>query len=236
MISNAFNSTGTPHDRQGAAVDVLVVLVLVFASTVVGALIASLWPVPEIPAAIAIQGIMMLASVRFLLGRRDGRARDIGLVVPRPRDVIRALLILMTCYATTTLALMPLSVFAPDAMQGHMDTTRLLGLRLTEGMPWTMTGLLMLFVVFYEEVVARGFLLARCRLLLHTRWAAVLLSSLLFGLAHLYQGWGGALLTAIVGAVFAGFTLRWGTLWPAILAHAGLNLSTLVALDHLADL
>ena len=91
------------------------------------------------------------------------------------------------------------------------------------------------FVGFYEEVVARGFLLARCRVLLHTRWAAVLLSSLLFGLAHLYQGWGGVVLTAIVGAVFAGITLRWGTLWPVILAHAGLKLSTPVALDRFAD-
>ena len=119
-------------------------------------------------------------------------------------------------------------------MQRHMATTRLIGMGLTEDMPWMMTGLLMLFVGFYEEVVARGFLLARCRVLLDARWAAALLSSLLFGLAHLYQGWVGALLTAIVGAVFAGFTLRWGTLWPVILAHAALNLSTLAGLDHLA--
>jgi uncharacterized protein len=64
-------------------------------------------------------------------------------------------------------------------------------------------------------------------------WPALLVSSILFGLAHLHQGWVGAVQTMLIGVVFAAFTIRWGTLWPAILAHAGLNLASLLVLEGL---
>jgi membrane protease YdiL (CAAX protease family) len=100
--------------------------------------------------------------------------------------------------------------------------------------PFAAVALSMLFVGFYEEVLARGLLLQRCRRLfsevagpLGAVWLPVLVSSALFGAAHGYQGWLGVAQTGLIGIVLALLTLRWGTLWPAILAHAMLNAGSL---------
>jgi membrane protease YdiL (CAAX protease family) len=61
-------------------------------------------------------------------------------------------------------------------------------------------------------------------------WAPVLVSSVLFGLGHVYQGWIGVAQTTVIGAIFAIFTVRWATLWPAIMAHAALNTLSVAAL------
>jgi uncharacterized protein len=55
-------------------------------------------------------------------------------------------------------------------------------------------------------------------------WAAIVTATLLFGLAHAYQGPAGIPQTALVGAVMAGLTLWSGTLWSAILLHTIVDL------------
>jgi membrane protease YdiL (CAAX protease family) len=77
-----------------------------------------------------------------------------------------------------------------------------------------------------EEVAYRGFLLTRLREALGgvvgARTAlvgAVLVSSVLFGLAHTEQGWIGVTVVALDGIAFAWLRLRCGTLWAAVLAH-----------------
>jgi membrane protease YdiL (CAAX protease family) len=89
----------------------------------------------------------------------------------------------------------------------------------------------MFLVGAYEELSARGFLLARCRAALGGVWPPVLLSSLVFGLGHLYQGVLGVLQTAVIGVILALYTVHWGTLWPAIIAHALLNTLSIAALE-----
>lgn len=55
-------------------------------------------------------------------------------------------------------------------------------------------------------------------------WLALAVATMLFGLAHAYQGPAGIPRTAIVGAVMA--LLAWwaGTIWPAILLHTIVDL------------
>jgi uncharacterized protein len=55
-------------------------------------------------------------------------------------------------------------------------------------------------------------------------WMAIAAATLLFGLAHAYQGPAGIPKTALVGAVMAGLTLWAGTIWPAILLHTIVDL------------
>ncbi|HEU4427389.1 MAG TPA: CPBP family intramembrane glutamic endopeptidase [Myxococcota bacterium] len=83
-------------------------------------------------------------------------------------------------------------------------------------------------VVFVEEWVFRG-LLARelCALLGSGRAAlgiGLATSSLVFGLAHAYQGIGGIVSTGVVGFVLAAITARerWN-LWPAVIAHGTID-------------
>jgi membrane protease YdiL (CAAX protease family) len=49
---------------------------------------------------------------------------------------------------------------------------------------------------------------------------ALTVSSLLFGLGHLYQGLGGAISIAVVGFLYALVFLRKGKAWEAVVAHA----------------
>ena len=79
---------------------------------------------------------------------------------------------------------------------------------------------------FCEEVAFRGYLMTRLRLLgrLESWIVPMTVSSLVFGLCHLYQGWSNVLLLSIYGLLFALLYLRTGSLWPAILAHALQNL------------
>ena len=74
-----------------------------------------------------------------------------------------------------------------------------------------------------EELAYRGFLMPALTLLMGWSWGAALLSSAVFGLLHAYQGWLGIFRTAALGFVLAGSFIVAGTLWPAILAHAILD-------------
>lgn len=51
------------------------------------------------------------------------------------------------------------------------------------------------------------------------RWLGVLLSALLFGLAHLYQGPAGVANTALSGLILGIVYLRFGRVWPLMISH-----------------
>lgn len=70
-----------------------------------------------------------------------------------------------------------------------------------------------------EEVVFRGFLLAVLAPALGDPWTALLVSSLAFGVLHVYQGPWGIARTALLGALFGVSVLLHGTLWPAVIVH-----------------
>jgi membrane protease YdiL (CAAX protease family) len=55
-------------------------------------------------------------------------------------------------------------------------------------------------------------------------WIAVVVATLLFGLAHANQGPAGIPKTALVGAVMAAITLWADTIWPAMLLHTIVDL------------
>jgi len=75
-----------------------------------------------------------------------------------------------------------------------------------------------------EEIAYRGYLIPALTLLLGWEWGAAILSSAVFGLLHAYQGWLGIARTAALGLVLAASFILSGVLWPAILAHAILDL------------
>ena len=76
-----------------------------------------------------------------------------------------------------------------------------------------------------EELLFRGFLLWVLAHLLPSWWLAALVQAALFGVAHLYQGPRGVLTTFFVGAFLTGVVWISGSLWPAMLAHALLDLN-----------
>ena len=78
-----------------------------------------------------------------------------------------------------------------------------------------------------EELLYRGFLmdrLMRLRGMRGRKVPAAIIQAALFGLPHLYQGWGGVLVTATIGLFLAWlrFANR-GNLWACIIAHAAVD-------------
>jgi uncharacterized protein len=72
---------------------------------------------------------------------------------------------------------------------------------------------------FCEEFLFRGYLLTQLHDWLHSLWWAWAVSCIAFGLAHSYQGWSGMTRAGLLGALLAYPVVRWGSLYPAILAH-----------------
>ena len=83
-----------------------------------------------------------------------------------------------------------------------------------------------------EELVFRGFLLYYVSTYLPrlNTWEGVLLTSLVFGLAHIYQGWQGAVSVGVLGLVFAGFYWMTGSLLLPIVIHAAVDSRMLLML------
>jgi membrane protease YdiL (CAAX protease family) len=74
-----------------------------------------------------------------------------------------------------------------------------------------------------EEFLYRGFALAVLSRVGLPVWTVVLLSSVLFGLAHLYQGRGGLVSTLVVGTVLGTGRIAYDSLVPVIFWHSAID-------------
>ncbi|MCZ6636371.1 MAG: CPBP family intramembrane metalloprotease [bacterium] len=106
-----------------------------------------------------------------------------------------------------------------SSYEGIEGNNSLLAIYLT--VSWTTAG-------FGEELIFRGFLLAglaRCLGMSRAAWvAAVIVSSILFGLIHIRTGIGGVLETGMIGAVLGGlYLLSRRSIWAAYIAHGLAN-------------
>jgi uncharacterized protein len=70
-----------------------------------------------------------------------------------------------------------------------------------------------------EEFLYRGFAMAALTRAGLPVWGVVLSSSVLFGLAHLYQGRGGIFSTLVIGTVFGAARIAYDGLFPVMLWH-----------------
>jgi membrane protease YdiL (CAAX protease family) len=75
-----------------------------------------------------------------------------------------------------------------------------------------------------EEFMYRGFAMAALSRAGLPTWMVILVSSILFGLAHLYQGRGGLVGTLLLGAVFGGLRVAGGSLIPPMVWHAMIDI------------
>lgn len=75
-----------------------------------------------------------------------------------------------------------------------------------------------------EEFLYRGFAMAALQNVGLPTWSVVLLTALMFGLAHSYQGKSGIVGTSLLGLVFGVFRLLTGTLIPVAMWHATVDI------------
>ena len=72
-----------------------------------------------------------------------------------------------------------------------------------------------------EEVVFRGYFQRQFEAFTRSKWIALFLQAVLFGISHGYQGVQACVKIAIFGALFGLLALWRGSLRPGIIAHAG---------------
>ena len=87
---------------------------------------------------------------------------------------------------------------------------------------------------FIEELVFRAFLINSLDYLFGGNkisvWVAVILSSLIFGMIHSYQGITGILITTFVGLIFGiGYIFNKRRILPLILVHGIIDSLTLIS-------
>jgi len=75
-----------------------------------------------------------------------------------------------------------------------------------------------------EEFLYRGFAMAVPAQVGLKSWAVVLLSSILFGLAHSYQGRGGVVMTFLIGLILGTSRIVYDSLVPAMLWHSAVDI------------
>ena len=80
-----------------------------------------------------------------------------------------------------------------------------------------------------EEFLYRGFAMAALTRAGLSAWLVVLVSSVLFGLAHSYQGRGGIVMTFVVGLVLGASRLAYNSLVPAVFWHSAVDIAAGVA-------
>ncbi len=72
---------------------------------------------------------------------------------------------------------------------------------------------------FCEEFLYRGYLLTQFSRAFHSGAWGLAASSAAFGLAHAYQGWGGIVRAALLGALLGYAVVRAGSLYPSMATH-----------------
>ncbi|MCL1840925.1 MAG: CPBP family intramembrane metalloprotease [Propionibacteriaceae bacterium] len=79
-----------------------------------------------------------------------------------------------------------------------------------------------------EEIVMIGYVVTRWLQAGARWWVAVLGSALIRGTYHLYQGWGGFIGNAAMGAILGFFFYKTKRVWPLVIAHTILDVVSFV--------
>jgi membrane protease YdiL (CAAX protease family) len=177
--------------------------------------------------AIAVPLVPVLLAL-YLMG--PGVLRRIGLDRRRPGFDVGTGVLLAACIGIPGLALY-FGAVALD-LNLNVDTSGI-------GPQWYAVPILVLSALraaVQEEVIVVAFLIDRLGMKGWRFWAVLLTSALLRGSYHLYQGFGGFVGNAIMGAVFVLVYRRWGRLGPLVVAHFILDLVSFVGYDLLKQL
>jgi membrane protease YdiL (CAAX protease family) len=166
----------------------------------------------------SIATLWLLGTAAWLVGTREGGAAAVGLVP------LRWLSLAAWSVALTLGAMLIIVIFRVIADRVGAAESRLL----RELIPRTaeekrVFGMLSVAAGVGEEIAYRGYAIPALAPSLGFGGAAVV-TSVVFGALHGYQGWLGTTRTALMGGFLAWGFLAAGSLWPAIIAHSAVDL------------
>jgi CAAX protease family protein len=231
VLGTAARGVGWPPamTRGQAAIDILAIMALNFAlqfaifAAGVPQLLSRLFPTLGPLWVNVCLGVLALIAVSMVLYLRRQSVAAVGLVRASPwRTMGAAFLAIWACYGAVLVAV-PLFLWLTGRSLEGLVEERAKFFDEVPHLPVWQAALFSAFVGLHEEVLFRGFILGRLKALLRSNVGAVLISGLIFGLLHFYQGPIGVVQTTSVGIVLAMVVIRCGSVWPAILAHASFD-------------
>jgi membrane protease YdiL (CAAX protease family) len=170
--------------------------------------------------------LWLLGTACWFVGTRLDGASAVGLVSIGPLPLL-AWSLALTAGGMTTIW-----VFRAIGLRTGVKESRLL----RELLPRTskerrVFALLSVAAGSGEEMAYRGYAIPVLAPLLGVPGAAIL-TTLIFGVLHSYQGWLGIVRTSVMGGILAWGFLASGSLWPSIIAHTAIDLLAGIALGH----
>jgi membrane protease YdiL (CAAX protease family) len=180
-----------------------------------------------------------IVVIAFVTWQRGEGLESLGFV--RPESWLNT--ILLSLFLGAILALASTMVIEPltDKLTGETHDHSLFdGIRGDFGVLLKWLLVVWVLVAFLEEIIFRGFLMNELARLLGTGvWGTIInltFSSILFGMAHWYQGKSGALSTGLVGLLIGLIFVGGGyNLWLPILIHGFIDTFGLVLVYLNAD-
>jgi len=170
-------------------------------------------------------GLVLLVFVTLWMAGEP--AARIGLVPVRPDPMALVVLAALAAGIVTPIVLGALSPGYREVLWRQLASAR--GLLPERGDERWWYALVSVTAGVCEEILFRGFLMAYLTALVPglPAIAALVISAAIFGMAHLYQGWGGVAMTGLVGAAMGLLYVYTGSLLWSIVAHALLDLRVL---------
>lgn len=152
----------------------------------------------------------------------------------RPQNLWRPLLVFLGCFGAIILLALYIQPYF-QTLSSPPDLSHLMVLR--QNLPLLIIALVTIWITaaFLEEMVFRAYLINTLDLLLGrnawSTWVAIIISSVIFGMMHAWQGLAGILTTACVGFIFGiGFIYNGRRIWPLILVHGIIDTITLITI------
>ncbi|MDJ0704540.1 MAG: type II CAAX endopeptidase family protein [Leptolyngbyaceae cyanobacterium MO_188.B28] len=172
------------------------------------------------------RSITVIIPIFYIIYRNEGSFKQFGL--PRIRlakDFIWGVAlfiisyILLSFFSAIIYAFMPKVVLSLDTESLNMLFTK----------PKTAIGMLMLLIglllnSFAEEFVMRGYFIQRFEKLLNSSAYAVIISSFIFALYHIYQPMIGVVSIFVFGVIYSCAYCKLRKVWPLAIAHSIHNL------------
>jgi membrane protease YdiL (CAAX protease family) len=231
-------------------VAVIVVLAIYFGSSIIGQILITIYPylkhltesqvkdyltstTAQFLYIVIVEGLTLGALYLFLKAHKVS-FKTLGLIRPRLVDIGYALLAIMPYIVLYSIILVTATHLFP-----HIDVNQeqQLGFGSQEaGIALAMTFIsLVVLPPLVEEILVRGFLFNSLRGGLKL-WPAIIVTSVIFGAAHLQFGsgepllWVAAIDTFALSIILCYLRYKTGSLWPGIALHALKNLVAFVSL------
>ena len=175
----------------------------------------------------------LTALCAWVLSRRQLNIADLGLLKPGPAWSWILAGVLATMLATATIIAVRSIRAGHSDMPGHLlHVARILPNNILERIGFTPVAFT---AGTCEETLYRGFLTFAFYQAYPSMILALALSTVAFGIGHLYQGPRGIISTMALGLVLAALYWGSGSLWPGIALHAVVDLANGNALGSLAS-